>query len=70
MANAWHEQQDEIDRVGSQIVEHLKPPARADSEPKKRLRQRRWKQPLRKLCSIPMIGAMAAGERRLNFRSR
>ncbi len=34
MASAWREQKDEIDRVGSQIMEYLKPPARADSTEK------------------------------------
>src|SRR5512139_2514695 len=31
MATAWREQKDEIDRVGGQIMDYLKPPARADS---------------------------------------
>ena len=31
LAKAWHEQKDEIDRVGSQIMEYLKPPEGIDA---------------------------------------
>ena len=34
LATAWHEQKDEIDRVGGQVMEYLKPPSRADSTEK------------------------------------
>jgi uncharacterized protein len=34
LAQAWREQKDEIDRVGSQIMEYLKPPAGAGSSEK------------------------------------
>ncbi len=34
LASAWREQKDEIDRVGSQIMDYLKPPARANSTEK------------------------------------
>jgi uncharacterized protein len=34
MANAWREQKDEIDRVGSQIMEYLQPAARAGTDEK------------------------------------
>ncbi len=69
LASAWREQKDEIDRVGGQVMEYLKPPSKSRLQRKKRLRQRLWKRP-RRPCWTPMTGATAAGERRPNSRSR